>query len=107
MKSSLTYSDLLIEVQTITAGMDRHFFIMLFVTALSVTLILLSIGILLRLNSVISQQRDAFGSLRGKLDKQNIIMEQDARIIGDIKDIIGRNTDAINRLLAYLERSKR
>lgn len=104
--NKLTYSDLIVEVQQITATMDKHFFLMMFLSLLAIVIIILCVGILLRQSGHISQQTKDFGSLRGKIDVQNKAMENDAKVIDGIKEIIERNTEAINKLLGYLERSK-
>lgn len=104
--NKLTYSDLIIEVQQLTADIDKHGYLLMFLSLLAIVIIILCVGILLRQNTLLSKTKDSFGSLRGKIDLQNQVMQQDAKVIGEIKGIIERNTEAINKLLGYLERSK-
>ena len=104
--SKISYQDLLLETQSITADIDKHGYMLMFLALLSVVTIILCVGILLRQNTMMAQNRESFGSLRGKIDLQNQSMAHDTRIIEEIKNAIDRNTAAINSLLAYLERHK-
>ena len=89
----LTYQELIIEVQQITANLDKHFYLMLLVVLLLIVVVILCANTMTKQNA-----------LRGKLDLQTQAMEHGDRIIQDIKSTIDRNTDAINRLLVYLEK---
>ena len=92
--NKLNYSDLVIETQTITANMDKHFFLMLFSCLLIIVTIILCVGILLRQNA-----------LRGKLDLLTLAMEHGDNVVRDIREALSKNTDAINGLLAFLRES--